>query len=85
MGKSQSASVKRYIPDCSIHMSHEIAFMRETTKGQYVEYLDYQQLAAVKKIAEARIVILEREHQALIALNQALSDKLSDALRGRHD
>lgn len=35
--------IKRYNPDCSIHISHEIAFMREVSEGEYVEYVVHQQ------------------------------------------
>lgn len=36
--------IKRYNPDCSIHMNHEVAFMRELAGGEYVKYSDHQQL-----------------------------------------
>ncbi|QHA85574.1 hypothetical protein [Serratia rhizosphaerae] len=36
--------IKRYTPDCSIHMNHEMAFMRELAGGEYVKYSDHQQL-----------------------------------------
>lgn len=36
--------IKRYNPDCSMHMTHEIAFMREADGGEYVKYSDHQQL-----------------------------------------
>lgn len=32
--------MKRYTPDCSIHMSHEMAFMRENPNGDYVKCAD---------------------------------------------
>lgn len=38
--------IKRYNPDCSIHMNHEVAFMRELVGGEYVKYSDHQQLLA---------------------------------------
>ncbi|SQJ22226.1 Uncharacterised protein [Serratia rubidaea] len=38
--------IKRYTPDCSIHMNHEMAFMRELAGGEYVKYSDHQQILA---------------------------------------
>ncbi|MBO8135536.1 hypothetical protein [Dickeya fangzhongdai] len=37
-------NIKRFVPDCSIHMSHEIAFMRETPEGKYVEFSNFEKL-----------------------------------------
>jgi hypothetical protein len=36
--------MKRFNPDCSIHMSHEMAFMRETPTGDYVKCSDANQM-----------------------------------------
>lgn len=61
--------MKRYTPDCSMHMAHEIAFMRETPEGGYVEYQDH---AAVKKQRDnlaIRVTELERVVDDLRANN----------------
>ncbi|WP_407321795.1 hypothetical protein [Dickeya ananatis] len=37
-------NIKRFVPDCSIHMSHEMAFMREAPDGKYVEFSDLEKI-----------------------------------------
>ena len=80
MDKPRWVPVKRYIPDCSIHSSNEIAFMRETTKGTHVDYSDYQALLVVNDIAKARIFVLEEERQLLSARNRRLSYALCNRM-----
>ncbi len=36
--------MKRYNPDYAVHMSHEMAFMRETPTGDYVKCSDANQM-----------------------------------------
>ncbi|HHB9110222.1 TPA: hypothetical protein ACN7S0_004078 [Klebsiella pneumoniae] len=57
--------MKRYSPDCSMHMSHEMAFMRETPDGEYVEYQDHLALKTQRDILAARVSELELVLQML--------------------
>ena len=72
--------IKRYIPDCSIHSSNEIAFMRETTQGDYVSYRDYLNLAVRVEAQKEYIKILEEERQLLSARNRRLSYALCNRM-----
>lgn len=58
-------SVKRYTPDCSMHMSHEMAFMRETPEGGYVEYQDHLAVKTQRDNLAARVTELELVLQGL--------------------
>ncbi|WP_447886331.1 hypothetical protein [Serratia fonticola] len=54
--------MKRYNPDCSIHMSHEIAFMRETPTGDFVKCSDANQsLIELRQRLEAMPTRVERQ------------------------
>ena len=57
--------MKRYTPDCSIHMSHEIAFMREASDGSYVEYQDHAAVKAQRDNLAIRVSDLEKENAQL--------------------
>lgn len=63
--------MKRYTPDCSMHMSHEIAFMRETSDGSYVEYQDH---VAVKVQRDNLAIRLTKLELVLQGLPQAAID-----------
>ncbi|MBC3228329.1 hypothetical protein [Serratia fonticola] len=54
--------MKRYNPDCSIHMSHEIAFMRETPTGDFVKCSDANQsLIELRQRLEVMPTRIERQ------------------------
>ena len=57
--------MKRYSPDCSMHMSHEMAFMRETPDGAYVEYQDHLAVKTQRDNLAARVTELELVLQGL--------------------
>lgn len=57
--------MKRYTPDCSVHMSHEFAFMRETPLGGYVEYQDLAAVKAQRDNLAIRVTELELVLQGL--------------------
>ncbi|MFB5077164.1 hypothetical protein [Raoultella sp. C349492] len=57
--------MKRYTPDCSIHMSHEIAFMREIPLGSYVEYQDLLAVETQRDNLARRVTELEKENDRL--------------------
>ncbi|WP_308354744.1 hypothetical protein [Serratia marcescens] len=57
--------MKRYTPDCSMHMSHEMAFMRETPDGEYVEYQDHLVVKTQRDNLAARVSELELVLQGL--------------------
>ncbi|BEM40700.1 hypothetical protein K1Y37_15285 [Serratia marcescens] len=52
--------MKRFTPDCSMHMSHEIAFMRETPDGAYMEYQDHLPVKAQRDNLAIRVTELEK-------------------------
>jgi hypothetical protein len=55
--------MKRYNPDCSIHMSHEMAFMRETPTGDFVKCSDANHvLIALRERLEAMPTRVERQN-----------------------
>ncbi|HGM6655057.1 MULTISPECIES: hypothetical protein [Serratia] len=57
--------MKRYTPDCSVHMSHEIAFMREIPDGGYVEYQDHAAIKVQRDNLAIRVTALEKENERL--------------------
>ncbi|CUZ12846.1 Uncharacterised protein [Serratia marcescens] len=57
--------MKRFTPDCSIHMSHEMAFMRETPDGAYMEYQDHLAVKTQRDNLAARVSELELVLQGL--------------------
>ncbi|ATN93615.1 hypothetical protein VW6B_11 [Pseudomonas phage VW-6B] len=57
--------MKHYSPDCSMHMSHEIAYMRETPDGGYVEYQDHTAVKTQRDNLAARVTELELVLQGL--------------------
>lgn len=57
--------MKRYTPDCSMHMSHEMAYMRETPDGGYVEYQDHAAVKTQRDNLAARVTELELVLQGL--------------------
>ncbi|CAB1206719.1 hypothetical protein FB6_0025 [Serratia marcescens] len=57
--------MKRYTPDCSMHMSHEIAYMRETPEGGYVEYQDHLAVKTQRDNLATRVTKLELVLQGL--------------------
>ncbi|HAU4402092.1 TPA: hypothetical protein ACNH4I_003301 [Serratia marcescens] len=52
--------MKRYTPDCSMHMSHEMAFMRETPDGAYMEYQDHLPVKTQRDNLAIRVTELEQ-------------------------
>ncbi|WP_413503887.1 hypothetical protein [Serratia grimesii] len=71
--------IKRYNPDFSLSTSHELAWMRETPEGGYVDYRDYAslfaELEAVKAKCDALAVEnaeLQRERSELIAIGELI-------------
>ncbi|CAI1635369.1 hypothetical protein [Serratia liquefaciens] len=61
--------IKRFNPDFSLSISHELAYMRETPEGGYVAHGDYATL-----FSELEVVKAERD--ALAVENAALKDTL---------
>ncbi|CUZ01612.1 MULTISPECIES: hypothetical protein [Serratia] len=57
--------MKRFTPDCSMHMSHEMAFMRETPDGAYMEYQDHLAVKTQRDNLAARVTELELVLQGL--------------------
>ncbi|MBH1918475.1 hypothetical protein I5T95_23690 [Serratia marcescens] len=57
--------MKRFTPDCSMHMSHEMAFMRETPDGAYMEYQDHLAVKTQRDNFAARVTELELVIQGL--------------------
>ncbi len=53
------SEMKRFTPDCSMHMSHEMAFMRETPDGAYMEYQDHLAVKTQRDNLAARVTELE--------------------------
>ncbi|MDP8745345.1 hypothetical protein ABTW57_06160 [Serratia sp. SM59] len=51
--------MKRFTPDCSMHMSHEMAFMRETPDGAYMEYQDHLPVKTQRDNLAIRVTELE--------------------------
>lgn len=51
--------MKRYTPDCSMHVSHEMAFMRETSDGAYIEYQDHIAVKTQRDSLADRVTELE--------------------------
>ncbi|MGE6472801.1 hypothetical protein [Serratia proteamaculans] len=66
--------IKRFNPDFSLSISHELAYMRETPEGGYVAHGDYATLFAELETVKAERDALEQRVNALAVENAALRD-----------
>jgi hypothetical protein len=57
--------IKRYNPDFSLSISHELAYMRETPEGGYVAHGDYATLFSELEVVKAERDALAVENAAL--------------------
>lgn len=69
--------IKRFNPDFSLSISHELAYMRETPEGGYVAHGDYATL-----FSELEVVKAERD--ALAVENAALKDAITTHSQSTH-
>ncbi|ENG6106958.1 hypothetical protein ACAY19_000817 [Serratia liquefaciens] len=53
--------IKRFNPDFSMSISHELAYMRETTEGGYVAHGDYATLFSELEVVKGERDALERQ------------------------
>uniref|UniRef100_UPI0039AFF40D hypothetical protein n=1 Tax=Serratia liquefaciens TaxID=614 RepID=UPI0039AFF40D len=53
--------IKRFNPDFSLSISHELAYMRETTEGGYVAHGDYATLFSELEVVKGERDALERQ------------------------
>lgn len=58
--------IKRFNPDFSLSISHELAYMRETPEGGYVEHGDYATLFSELELVKADRDALAVENAELI-------------------
>lgn len=70
--------IKRFNPDFSLSISHELAYMRETPEGGYVEYGDYATLFAELETVKAERDALEQRVNALAVENAGLHEAISE-------
>jgi len=57
--------IKRYNPDFSLSISHELAYMRETPEGGYVAHGDYATLFSELELVKAERVRCWQEFSRL--------------------
>ncbi|KFB88927.1 hypothetical protein CR62_24140 [Serratia grimesii] len=69
-------TLKRFNPDFSLSISHELAFMRETPEGGYVAHGDYATLFSELESLKAERDALAVENTAIKAMNDCLSEEL---------
>ena len=59
--------IKRFNPDFSLSISHELAYMRETTEGGYVAHGDYATLFSELEVVKAERDALAVRNEQLMA------------------
>jgi len=69
--------LKRYTPDSSIHMSHELSFMRETPEGGYVAHGDYATLFSELELVKADRDAQQKRADALAVERDAARNALA--------
>ncbi|MEL5710165.1 hypothetical protein [Serratia bockelmannii] len=81
--------IKRFNPDFSLSISHELAYMRETPEGGYVEHGDYATLFSELEALKAERDAQQKRADALAVENAAMREALgsiriysSDTLSG---
>lgn len=76
--------IKRFNPDFSLSISHELAYMRETPEGGYVDYRDYaslfSQFEALKASHDALAVTCGSYREAISKARRLINvDEMGDA------
>ncbi|CUW11439.1 Uncharacterised protein [Serratia grimesii] len=66
--------IKRYNPDFSLSISHELAYMRETPEGGYVAHGDYATLFSELELVKADRDAQQKRADALAVENAALKE-----------
>ncbi|QNQ52333.1 hypothetical protein [Serratia liquefaciens] len=68
--------IKRFNPDFSLSISHELAYMRETPEGGYVAHGDYATLFSELEVVKAERDALAVENGQLKEMNSSLCAEL---------
>jgi len=66
--------IKRFNPDFSLSISHELAYMRETPEGGYVAHCDYATLFSELEVVKAERDAQQKRADALAVENAALKE-----------
>ncbi|MGO3570822.1 MAG: hypothetical protein ACTIOQ_23625 [Serratia grimesii] len=66
--------IKRFNPDFSLSISHELAYMRETPEGGYVAHGDYATLFSELELVKADRNAQQKRADALAVENAALKE-----------
>jgi hypothetical protein len=70
--------IKRFNPDFSLSISHELAYMRETPEGGYVAHGDYATLFSELEVVKAERDALLVENAALKGVVGEINEELYD-------
>ncbi|WP_269934828.1 hypothetical protein [Serratia liquefaciens] len=70
--------IKRFNPDFSLSISHELAYMRETPEGGYVAHGDYATLFSELEVVKAERDALAVENGQLREMNSSLCAELQE-------
>jgi hypothetical protein len=74
--------IKRFNPDFSLSISHELAYMRETPEGGYVAHGDYATLFSELELVKAERDALAVENAALL---EVIGELRRQAVYGRRN
>nr|WP_314590027.1 hypothetical protein [uncultured Serratia sp.] len=81
--------IKRFNPDFSLSISHELAYMRETPEGGYVAHGDYATLFSELESVKADRDAQQKRADALAVENAGLKESAADlrkqAFNGRRN
>ena len=66
--------IKRFNPDFSLSISHELAYMRETPEGGYVAHGDYATLFSELEVVKAERDAQQKRAEALAVENAGLKE-----------
>lgn len=76
--------VKRFNPDFSLSISHELAYMRETPEGGYVAYGDYATLFSELELVKADRDAQQKRADALAVENAEMRGAIDAAIVVAH-
>ncbi|HGM4943630.1 TPA: hypothetical protein ACKPW5_003094 [Serratia marcescens] len=70
--------IKRFNPDFSLSISHELAYMRETPEGGYVAHCNYATLFSELEVVKAERDAQQKRADALAVENAAMRAAFDD-------
>lgn len=76
--------IKRFNPDFSVSISHELAYMRETPEGGYVAHGDYASLFSELESVKADRDAQQKRADALAVENAALKNAITTHSQSTH-